>query len=460
MRPIPILRSAGRGSGVSESRASRASNSEAYRELDRGGTDRSALVAAFETVRSRSGWLTDVLEIEDYGLQPMPDASPAKWHLAHTTWFFETFLLKPFAPSWRPLDERYEYLFNSYYNAVGEQFPRTRRGDLSRPTVRQVLAYREAVDDAMQELLTQSGDNVDVAERAVLGLNHEEQHQELIVTDLKYAFGHNPLLPAYAHARAVRGRDAGALTWTEHPGDVFEIGASTRAIGADRRQFVFDNETPRHRVLLQPFALADRCVTSGEWLAFMTDGGYASPELWLSDGWAWLQSPNAPRAPLYWHQIDGVWFEYTLAGEREVDPDAPVTHVSFYEADAYARWANARLPAEQEWEVMAERYATSSPNFLDGGGLHPRSSAGKGTGPRDLLGNQWEWTCSPYGAYPGFRPAAGALGEYNGKFMCNQLVLRGGSCVTPPDHVRPSYRNFFYPPVRWQFTGVRLARDL
>ena len=429
-------------------------------QQDSEAIDCSTLLGAFDTVRSRSRWLTDVLEIEDYGLQPMPDASPAKWHLAHTTWFFETFLLKPFAPSWRPLNERYEYLFNSYYNAVGAQFPRTRRGDLSRPTVREVLAYRDAVDDAMRELLLRNGNSVDVAQRTVLGLNHEEQHQELILTDLKYAFGQNPLLPAYAHAHVGSRRAAQALSWTEHPGDVFEIGASVHSIGSNPRCFVFDNETPRHRVLLEPFALADRCVTSGEWLAFMADGGYSSPELWLSDGWAWLQSPGALRAPLYWQQNDGVWFEYTLAGEREVDPDAPVTHISFYEADAYARWVGARLPTEAEWEVMAERHATPSPNYLDERCLHPRSSAGPGTGPRDLLGNQWEWTSSPYGAYPGFRPATGALGEYNGKFMCNQLVLRGGSCATPQGHVRPSYRNFFYPPNQWQFTGVRLARDL
>ena len=445
---------------MSERKTSLGSSREAITEEDPDGSGPSALVAAYEAVRSRSRWLTDVLEIEDYGLQPMPDASPAKWHLAHTTWFFETFLLKPFAARWRPLDERYEYLFNSYYNAVGAQFPRAHRGDLSRPTVREVLAYRDAVDDAMRDLLERRDRETEVAERTVLGLNHEEQHQELILTDLKYAFGQNPLAPTYAHASTGRRRGARPLTWTEHPGDVVEIGCPLKPVGADRSRFVFDNETPRHRVLLEPFALADRCVTAGEWLAFMADGGYEASALWLSDGWAWLRSPDGPRAPLYWCQKDGVWFEYTLAGERPVDPDAPVTHVSFYEADAYARWADARLPKEAEWEVMAERHATPAPNFLDGGRLHPRASPARGKGPQDLLGNQWEWTCSPYGPYPGFRPAAGALGEYNGKFMCNQLVLRGGSCVTPPGHARASYRNFFYPPDRWQFTGVRLARDL
>ena len=423
-----------------------------------------ALGAAYEAVRGRSLWLTEVLEIEDYGLQPMADASPAKWHLAHTSWFFETFLLKPFDPAWRPVDERYEYLFNSYYESVGAQFPRTHRGALSRPTVREVLAYREAVDEAMARLLARRSEEPAVAGRTVLGLHHEEQHQELILTDLKYAFGHNPLRPAYGNAVPAPARSAGALAWTDFDGGVVEIGRPAAPPSADRDAFVFDNETPRHRVFLESFALANRCVTCGEFLEFMADGGYETATLWLSDGWAWLQD-GGPRAPLYWRSEDGGWFEYTLAGERPVDPDAPVTHLSFYEADAYARWAGARLPSEAEWEAAAERSGAADrdgdeANFVEDRLLQPVAPGAKGPEPVALLGNQWEWTCSSYGPYPGFTAAAGALGEYNGKFMCNQVVLRGGSCVTPGAHARTSYRNFFYPPDRWQFTGVRLARDL
>ncbi|MEE4300510.1 MAG: ergothioneine biosynthesis protein EgtB [Pseudomonadales bacterium] len=445
---------------MSESRAPADEGIFAGGRADRDEQD-ATLPAAYLAVRDRSLWLTDVLEIEDYGLQPMPDASPAKWHLAHTTWFFETFLLKPFDPHWRSVDARYEYLFNSYYNSVGAQFPRAHRGDLSRPTVREVLAYRAAVDDAMSALLARRSEDDEFAARVVLGLHHEEQHQELLLTDLKYAFGHNPLLPVYAHARPAPARAAGVLGWREHVGGLVEIGRAPSPPGADRAAFEFDNETPRHRVYLEPFALADRCVTCGEYLDFMADGGYAAPTLWLSDGWAWLQD-GGPRHPLYWREADGAWFEYTLAGERPVDRDAPLTHVSFYEADAYARWAKARLPREAEWEVVADRHGRrEAGNFVETQWLHPVCSGSAGDdGPADLFGNQWEWTCSAYAPYPGFAPAAGALGEYNGKFMSNQVVLRGGSCVTPQAHVRASYRNFFYPPDRWQFTGVRLARDL
>lgn len=411
---------------------------------------------AFERVRSRSLWLTEPLAPEDFGLQPMPDASPARWHLAHTTWFFETFLLKPFAADHRPFHPRFEYLFNSYYNGVGAQFPRDQRGSLSRPTTAEVLDYRASVDAAMAALLAERGEDPEIRARTVLGLHHEEQHQELIVTDLKAAFGINPLAPAWARARLPVAGAPASLTFTAFEGGLVRIGADAPA-RPEPADFVFDNETPRHRVWLEPFELADRCVTCGEWLEFMADDGYGRPELWLSDGWSALQQPDAPRAPGYWRERDGDWFEYTLAGERPVDPAAPVTHVSAYEADAYARWAGARLPTEAEWEHAAQ---CSAPEAIVADGFHPRADPGSGAaaGPRLLLGNQWEWTSSAYAPYPGFAPFAGALGEYNGKFMCNQLVLRGGSCATPPGHARISYRNFFYPPDRWQFTGVRLAR--
>jgi ergothioneine biosynthesis protein EgtB len=387
----------------------------------------------------------------------MADASPPKWHLAHTSWFFETFLLKPFAPRYREFHPQFEHLFNSYYNGVGEPFPRARRGHLSRPTVAEVLDYRRHVDSAMMALLARAeasepgASETDVCFRVTLGLNHEQQHQELLLTDLKYNFGHNPLLPPYrepaAPADTVASRDQADLSFTAHPGGIVEIGVA--ADGA----FAFDNETPRHRVYLEPFALADRLVTSAEYLAFMADGGYRTPSLWLSDGWAWVAASGV-SAPLYWHERDGQWFEYRLDGSTAVVGTDPVTHVSAYEADAFARWAGCRLPSEAEWEVQAALDSRAG-NFVESGRLHP-GPAGSG---RQLFGDAWEWTASAYAPYPGYRALDGTLGEYNGKFMSNQLVLRGGSCVTPGDHIRPSYRNFFYPPDRWQFTGIRLARD-
>jgi ergothioneine biosynthesis protein EgtB len=418
---------------------------------------------AFDRVRRRSLALTADLEVEDMGVQPSPEASPPRWHLAHTTWFFETFLLRPFLPGYRSPDDRYEYLFNSYYNAVGEQYPRARRGDLSRPTVAQVLDYRAAVDAAMARLLADPGPHAEqVLQRTVLGLHHEEQHQELLVTDLKMALGHNPLQPVYAAASLPDPGQATESGWSRFEGGLVEIGAEPPASVVDRDAFVFDNESPRHRVWLDPFELADRCVTCGEYLAFMEDGGYRRHELWLSDGWAWLQGPDAPAAPLYWQREGDRWFEYALGGRRPLDPHAPVTHVSFYEADAFACWAGARLPREAEWEHAA----SLTPDGIEGGFqedglLHPGPDPGPvRPGPRMLLGNQWEWTASAYLPYPRYRPLCGVLGEYNGKFMCNQMVLRGGSCATPAGHARISYRNFFYPPDRWQFTGVRLARDV
>ena len=423
----------------------------------RSDADHGSLTAAFETVRSRTLELVAPLAVEDFGLQPMADASPAKWHLAHTTWFFETFLLAPLAAAWKPVDPQYEYLFNSYYNAVGEQYPRARRGEMTRPTVDQVFAYREAVDTGMSELLAARGDDPELRRRVVLGLHHEEQHQELLLTDLKYAFGTQPTPCVHGAAKAAPRGAAGSLAFTGCDGGLVEIGAASVDVPAERDDFVYDNETPRHRVWLEDFEIADRCVTCGEYLDFIADGGYETPALWLSDGWSWRA--DGPRAPLYWRVEDGEWFEYRLSGEAPVDRDAPVTHLSFYEADAYARWAGARLPSEAEWErAAAEAFSMRPGQHQEDGVFHPM--AVDGDGPRAFHGNQWEWTASSYAPYPRFAPAAGALGEYNGKFMCNQMVLRGGSCVTPRAHARVSYRNFFYPPDRWQFTGVRLARDV
>jgi ergothioneine biosynthesis protein EgtB len=386
----------------------------------------------------------------------MDDASPPKWHLAHTSWFFETFLLNPYLPHYVPFHPGFEFLFNSYYNGVGEPFPRARRGYLSRPTVSEVFEYRQHVDTAMERLLASppgGDDGAEVIRRTVLGLNHEQQHQELMVTDLKYNFGHNPLAPAYLDDADGPAGAPGALTFAAHPGGLVTIGA-----GADDG-FHFDNEEPAHSVYLEPFLLASRVVTCEEYLAFMADGGYADAALWLSDGWAWVNGEGI-EAPLYWQQRDGEWWEYRLNGLVRVAGDVPVTHVSAYEADAFARWAGARLPTEAEWESVATSLDVGG-NLLESGRFHPAAPPKRADGPvpSQMYGDVWEWTSSAYGPYPGYRSAQGALGEYNGKFMANQLVLRGGSCVTPGDHIRASYRNFFYPPDRWQFTGIRLARD-
>ena len=405
-------------------------------------------IARYAAVRQQTEMLCRPLAVDDYGVQPMDDASPPKWHLAHTTWFFETFLLRAFQERYRPFAEGFETLFNSYYNGVGQPFPRPQRGTLSRPTVEEVYAYRAHVDAAMRPLLARGDD--EIRARVELGLHHEQQHQELIVTDLKYTLGTNPLRPAYRDDLDRTACESRAAAFVDFPEGFVEVGAA----GAD---FCFDNETPRHRVWLRPFAVADRLVTNGEYLAFMEDGGYGAPALWLSDGWDAVRR-DGWEAPLYWYRENGAWFEYRLSGPAPVDPHAPVTHVSFYEAYAYARWAGARLPLETEWESLAARYGEASTgHFADGGRLHPRGPAGPGMA--QLFGDVWEWTSSAYGPYPGYRPLPGTLGEYNGKFMANQVVLRGGSCATPPGHVRATYRNFFHGPDRWQFTGIRLARD-
>jgi ergothioneine biosynthesis protein EgtB len=408
------------------------------------------MAARYRATREGTERLCERLEVEDYGLQSMPDCSPPKWHLAHTTWFFETFVLAEHEPDFRPHHPQYRYLFNSYYEAVGERWPRPARGLLSRPTVAGVYDYRRAVDGRMGALLGTASEQAlaRIEPLVELGLNHEQQHQELLLTDLKHAFGLNPLRPAYAPGTpaAPVGTPA-ALTWEEVAGGVREVG---HAGGG----FAFDNESPRHRAFLEPFAIASRPVSAGEFLAFVEDRGYERPEFWLSDGWAARQK-NGWSAPLYWERGGGRRAVFTLRGLRPLDQAEPVSHVSYYEADAFARWSAARLPTEFEWEVAAAPHPVAG-NFTDSRLYHPAPDFGSG----QWFGDVWEWTASPYAPYTGYRPAAGALGEYNGKFMCNQMVLRGGSCATPPGHVRPTYRNFFPPDARWQFSGFRLAKDL
>ncbi len=415
--------------------------------------DRDDLFNVFRKVRAASEALADGLSAEDQVVQSMPDASPTKWHLAHTTWFFETFILTPRVPGYTAFHPRYSYLFNSYYEAVGDRHARPQRGMLTRPPVAEVMAYRARVDEAMARFATDAAqaDWAEAAPLIELGLHHEMQHQELILTDLLHAFSLNPLFPAYRPPRPAAAPEGMGLEWVE-------IHGGRCAIGHQGETFAFDHETPCHDVLLQPFKLATRPVTNGEWRDFMADGGYGTPTLWLSDGWATVQSQGWV-APLYWHERDDGWRSMTLNGLQPLKDDALVCHISYYEADAYARWAGKRLPTEAEWEVAACDLAIAG-NFVESGMLRPvPASSGASGGLQQMFGDVWEWTQSPYVAYPGFRPAAGAVGEYNGKFMSNQIVLRGGSCVTPAAQMRTSYRNFFYPHQRWQFSGLRLAAD-
>jgi ergothioneine biosynthesis protein EgtB len=416
------------------------------------GEERDALARRYASVRAHTEALAAPLSPEDQTVQSMPDASPTKWHRAHTSWFFETFLLQPLLPGYRAFDAAYAYLFNSYYEAVGPRYPRPERGLLSRPGTGEIAHYREHVDAAIARLIATLGEAPwrQAARLIELGLNHEEQHQELLLMDIKHVLALNPLQPAYVAPRARQAAAASPFGWIEEPGGL-------RQIGHDGEGFAFDNETPRHRTWLEPFRLGLRLVTCAEYLAFIDDGGYERAEFWLSDGWATVQQQGW-RAPLYWRREDGAWSIFTLTGRRALDPAEPVVHVSCYEADAYARWAGKRLPREAEWEVAAA--ADGAPlgrNLLERGLLHPAPAAGAGL--QQMIGDAWEWTASPYVAYPGYRPPAGAIGEYNGKFMSNQMVLRGGAAVTPAGHVRFTYRNFFPPAARWAFGGIRLAED-
>ncbi|CAM4316312.1 ergothioneine biosynthesis protein EgtB [Bordetella muralis] len=417
-----------------------------------------ALAARYEQIRQQTRLLAEPLSPEDCQIQSMPDCSPVKWHLAHTTWFFETFILSRFQPDRPAFHPQYRMLFNSYYNAIGARHPRPQRGLLSRPPLDDIWRYRNVVDEAMRRLLIRMAGTDPVFDQLVeLGLNHEQQHQELILTDIKHALSLNPLQPAYMPQNDTAAATSAAPGWVRYEGGRTRIGHQSAG-------FAFDNESPAHDVLLLPFYLADRLVTQGEYLEFIRDGGYRRPDLWLSLGWDRVCAEQW-RAPLYWEGQKDNWQIYTLHGLRPLEPQAPVAHVSYFEADAYARWARVRLPREAEWEHAAQQMPgdhNQAANLLESGHLRPiaASAAPAGGNPAQLFGDVWEWTCSAYDAYPGYAPPAGAVGEYNGKFMCNQYVLRGGSCVTPASHIRPTYRNFFPPEARWQFSGIRLARDV
>jgi len=421
-----------------------------------------ALARRYAKVRAQSLLLAEPLSEADAQVQSMPDVSPTKWHLAHVTWFFETFVLERHERGFKPFDPRYRVLFNSYYNGVGEQHPRARRGLVSRPSLAEVRAYRAQVDRRIAALLAAPHDcGVDAL--IELGLQHEQQHQELLLTDIKHVLSCSPLAPVYRASWPLAAVAPSSMLWVGHDGGLVEI-------GHDGAGFAFDNEAPRHRQHLRPYALGSRLVTHGEWAEFIADGGYGEPRWWLSAGWDWVRS-HGIAAPLYWQRDGDAWASFTLHGLVPIDPHTPIAHVSYFEADAFARWASAqrsawrgaRLPTEAEWEHAAQAGASgaiAAGNFVESQALHPMPVARAGSGAQQLFGDVWEWTSSSYQPYPGFRAWDGAVGEYNGKFMVNQYVLRGGSCATPRAHVRASYRNFFPTDACWQFSGVRLARDL
>ena len=415
-----------------------------------------SLAARYTAVRDFSHQLVASLSPEDCVIQSMPDVSPTRWHLAHTTWFFETFVLAA-TPGYEAFHPDFEFLFNSYYNTVGHQFPRPQRGLLSRPGLDEIIGYRRHVDQRMQDVLADLDHLEHEHLRSIveIGIQHEQQHQELMLTDIKHVLSRNPLFPVYRDfAGGSSPAVAPAAEWLDYD-------EGLRWIGFDDGQFCYDNETPRHRQFLEAFVLASRPVTCGEFLEFVQDDGYRRAELWLSLGWQTV-CDESWEAPLYWHQRDGRWHQFTLSGLHEMVLDEPVCHVSYFEADAFARWSGGRLPTEAEWETAAADVPVGG-NFADGilengAAPHPVTAASGDTLPAKMYGDVWEWTASPYTAYPGYRPPNGALGEYNGKFMCNQFVLRGGSCATSSTHIRRTYRNFFPPEARWQFSGIRLAR--
>lgn len=420
-------------------------------QRSRSATRDDELALLYRTVRYSSRNLGTPLSDADATVQSMPDASPAKWHLAHTTWFFETIVLAPHLAGYCRFDESFDFLFNSYYESIGPRQPRARRGMLTRPTLETIYAYRNHVDAGMEKLLERNPP-LAVRDLVELGCHHEQQHQELLLTDILHLFAQNPTRPAYKLPGpvALDTSVAAPPKYKAFAGGIVEIGHCGEA-------FAFDCEGPRHKVILPPFELADRLVTNAEWLEFMADGGYENPLLWLSDGWARVRA-EVWTAPLYWARENDEYWTMTLRGFVPVDRAAPVTHVSYFEADAFATWAGRRLPTEAEWELAAQTQSLTG-NFADSGLLQPAAATASGDKLRQMFGDVWEWTRSAFLPYPGFRPPAGAIGEYNGKFMSGQYVLRGGSCVTPPGHIRTTYRNFFPPEIRWQFSGLRLAQD-
>ena len=411
--------------------------------------EESSLEIYYQRVRSTSVRLCEPLEPEDMVVQPVVDVSPPKWHLAHTTWFFEAFVLTPHLKGYKTFDPDFAYMFNSYYETEGDRVLRPNRGFMTRPTVEQIYQYRKYVDDAMKGLIGQGVDAA-VIDLITLGLNHEQQHQELLITDLKYILGHNPLFPVY------RAHDPGLERAQVQPRKMIHVEEGTYGVGFEGQGFHFDNELGRHKVYLHPYGIEDRLITAGEFLEFMEDGGYEDFRWWLSEGWDWVNRETI-RSPMYWHKIEGAWHHYTLAGLTRVDLDEPVTHVSYFEAEAFATWKGLRLPTEFEWEVLvAQRNLPLEGNFMESELFHPKGASSES---HQFYGDTWEWTASSYLPYPYFKTAEGAIGEYNGKFMVNQMVLRGGSCATAGDHIRPTYRNFFHPHLRWQFTGIRLAES-
>ncbi len=417
--------------------------------------DRDSALRHYRGMRARTEALAAPLSAEDQTVQSMADASPTKWHRAHTSWFFEHFLLQPFVQAYRAFDPAYGYLFNSYYEGAGARHPRPERGLLSRPGIGEIARYRAHIDAGLEALITSCDEArwTEIAPLLELGINHEEQHQELILMDIKHLLALNPLDPVYT-------KPAPSMHRVSPQVEFCEFGEGLREIGHGGGGFAFDNEGPRHKVWLDAYRLASRLATNGEYLAFIEDGGYRRPELWLSEGWSTVRQASW-EAPLYWRCDDGAWTIFTLFGRRPIDRDEPVCHVSYYEADAFARWSGKRLPTEAEWETAAaESEVPLDGNLMDRGRFHPEPAGTAAGGTlQQMIGDVWEWTASAYAAYPGFRPLAGTVGEYNGKFMSNQMVLRGGAAVTPAGHVRLSYRNFFPPGSRWAFGGVRLAED-
>ena len=423
------------------------------RPLSAQSPSKTYFIERYQQVRSFSEYLCQPLVTEDYVVQSMPDVSPTKWHLAHVSWFFETFLLSPAISGYKSLHPQYAYLFNSYHNTLGERHCRPKRGLISRPTVEETYQYRKYVDEQVLELLTKIDEErlQQLAPIITLGFHHEQQHQELVLTDLKHVLSCNPLAPVYRARPRAHTSNVPALEWISFPEGIYWV-------GHEGEGFAFDNEGPRHREFLEPFQLASRLVTNGEYLEFIEDGGYQNPLLWLSEGWSTVRAEEW-EAPLYWEKHDGHWETMTLSGMREVDKAEPVCHVSYFEADAYARWADARLPTETEWEVAAQGVPIAG-NFVDNGLYHPTPATAESGKLAQMYGDVWEWKQSSYSPYPNFKPGPGAIGEYNGKFMCNQYVLRGGSCATSLSHMRPTYRNFFPSNAQWQFMGMRLAKGV